>query len=225
MSKNESSEEKIDKWERLGNVLVRTSSDQPKYEKMRTKEGWLVASGKERVPEQGIHPHVLSFLSTATKDGCALYAISDGIRVLKNANGEGGVCFISRRHMASGKEAYIFTKDHAAIKEQGLVITTEEGKGTFVSFRTKDDKPIYSILRNNFTNNRGPNGFKVFPWEGYTVKPVKEKKKAEKKEEGKGEKPSEGEVVKIAKKEKESSAPKQEKKGKKKSEQPVAAAG
>jgi hypothetical protein len=162
----------------LATVQVRTSPDSAEYVQMQSDEGWFQGVGAPRLPE--LHKDVRLTLSLAVKSGCALFATSGGIRVLTNANGDGGVLFIEKKNMQSGHEFYLLGRDltKEAIEKAGLVLT-KESKGFYISPRTKEGELAFETIAAKFPNNHKPMNFEVHEWPGYKV--TKEEKKVAKK--------------------------------------------
>lgn len=217
-------EKKVGKFERLAGVLVRTSPEEAAYEPMRTEEGWYTGLGHPRMPENAVDATMLSILSAATKDKCAIFATTGGLRIMKDANAHQGVCFIERKHLISGKKLYLFTADEDALKKAGFV-DIKIAKGAYVAPRNEKGELMLEKCY-EFMNNHRPMGWNSHPWAGYEVKP-EEKKVAKKKEkkEGKKDVPKEGGKVLFAAKEKETEEkPVEKKKLKKKNKEEVQAA-
>lgn len=215
----------------LGSVSIRLDPANAQYATMKTNEGWFQASGAPRLPE--LHKDVRLNLSLAVKSGCALLGISGGIRVMKNAYGEGGVFFVERRSAQNGAELYLFTKESKEKLEKAGLVVTREQKGFYVKPRTKDGELVFKTLFKKFTTNHGPMKWETHPWPGYEIDTSKAKKKSsgEKKEiKVKKEDKSEKKVEKSEKKEDEKVTvmPKRvvtKVEGKKKENQDLAATG
>lgn len=223
------SEEKVvvaEKVSALGAAMVRISPEEAQYVKMHTEEGWFQGVGAPRLPE--LDKTIRLTLSLAVKSGHALFATAGGIRVLRNANGRGGACFIAKKEMAKGGEIYLLAPklEKAALEKAGLIVT-REAKGFYVKPRMKDGELAFETIAANFGNNHGPMNFETHDWPGYVVtkeeKKVKKVAKAEKNEEKPTEKVSTGKVLTKTEKVPEKAPKKVEKSGKKNQEEPRAA--
>ncbi len=217
-------EKPAEKVSALGAAMVRISPDEAQYVKMHNEEGWFQGVGAPRLPE--LDKTIRLTLSLAVKTGHALFANAGGIRVLKNANGKGGACFIEKKNMSSGTELFLLgpNMEKATLEKAGLVVTREASKGSgfYVKPRMKDGELAFETIAAKFGNNHAPMNFVVHDWPGYVVskeekkvKKVKAEKVPEKKE-GKVLTKTEKPAEKVAEK-----APKhKEKSGKKTQEEP-----
>lgn len=134
----------------------------------------------------------------ALRNGCALYATSGGLRVMSDANGIGGVCFIeSKNFTSSSPSVFLFNPaNRKSCEEAGLVVQREQ-KGVYIEPRNKEGKLVFDTLMNKFKNNHSPREFVIHDWEGYKVDKSLNNKKVKVKKDKAEVKPSEKKVVKV----------------------------
>jgi hypothetical protein len=176
MSKNKSKVKKADVVSGgLDNVQVRVSKAEAQYVPLITDNGVLVSSGDKRVTD--VHPDVMRVLAEASAAGCALYAVDGGLRVMRNANGVGGVLFIERKK-ATSKSPQLFCFPPAtreSCEALGLTVL-HESKGVYVAPCLESGETAFKTILDGTNNNHSPVGFVVHPWPGLEVAPLPEKK-------------------------------------------------
>lgn len=177
--------EKSEGRQMLEDCMIRISADKAEYVKMLDEGGFFIASGAPRVPE--IHKDIRVLLISALRNGGAFFATAGGFRVMASPTGKGGLFFIEKKSMLSGKEIYLLNcKERTAADKAGLVVT-RDSKGIYVTPRNKEGKAAYTLIAENFTNNSSPMNFVIHPWKGYNISEAEMKKstkKAAKKPEG-----------------------------------------
>lgn len=170
--------EKSEGRQMLEDCMVRISADKAEYVKFFDDGGFFIAAGSPRVPE--IHKDIRVLLISALRNGGAFFATAGGFRVMASPTGKGGLFFIEKKSMLSGKEIYLLNcKERVAADKAGLV-PTRESKGVYVTPRNKEGKAAYTLIAENFGNNSSPMNFVVHPWKGYNISEAEVKKSAKK---------------------------------------------
>lgn len=149
------------------NVFVRVNPELDMFEAMKTSEGWFVARGAQRVPD--LHKHIKANIEAAVKAGCRLFATEGGIRIMVDHTGQGGVCFIEKKHAMTGRSLYLLPGNgREKCEKSGLTIVVSDSKnGSFVSpVQADGETPIFGMLVPAFVVSKSPKGFKECVWPG-----------------------------------------------------------
>lgn len=141
------------------NTMIRINAKGNEFVALQNEKGFYVAVGAERVPQ--LHPHVENFLEEHLQAGGKLFATSGGLRLMTNAEGEGGVAFVDKKSAQTGEKVYLLppaTKEK--VEAVGMEWTQVQRHGIYVPLITKDGKCNYADIRKNFTNSHHPMKFK-----------------------------------------------------------------